>query len=66
MTPFAVDKFDGMTVNERLFEAGLADQFEAAKASNNLKAVNDLLEVVGLWQDENGMNWSINDNAPNQ
>ena len=51
--------FDAMTVNERLFAAGLIAEFDAAAASKNLDAINAVLEKVGLRQDESGMNWSL-------
>ena len=48
-----------MTVNERLFEAGLLDACEEAKAQGNLTTMNAILRKVDLRQDENGMNWSL-------
>ena len=51
--------FDAMTVNERLFAANLRSDYDEAVASNDLLAINRVLEKVGLRQDESGMNWSI-------
>ena len=59
-------KFDAMTVNERLYAAGLAEEFQRTRLEGDLEEINAVLAKVGLWQDANGMNWSINDNAPNQ
>ena len=59
-------KYDAMTVNERLYTAGLAEEFQRTKLEGDLEEINAVLAKVGLWQDENGMNWPINDNAPNQ
>ena len=53
-----------MTVNERLFAAGLLAAFDEAVQGGNLAEINHVLARVGLWQDDNGMNWSIaNDNS---
>ena len=52
-------KFDGMTVNERLFEAGLLDAYYAAAATGDLNEINAVLKKVDLRQDETGMNWSV-------
>ena len=43
-----MDKFDGMTAHERLFAAGLQDRFDTANASNDSKAINEVLAKVGL------------------
>ncbi len=51
--------FDGMTVNERLFTAGLTDEYDAACAENDRNRINAILTKIGLWQDENGMNWKV-------
>jgi hypothetical protein len=48
-----------MTVNERLFDAGLMEAYEAAKQRGDLNEINAVLRKVDLRQDENGMNWSI-------
>jgi hypothetical protein len=52
-------KYDGMTVNERLFEAGLVDAYEAAVRTGDLNEINSVVRKVDLRQDQNGMNWSI-------
>jgi hypothetical protein len=59
-----LDEFGGMTVNERLFEAELLDDYNRAKATGDLGKINTVLAKVDLRQDENGMNWPLN--APNQ
>jgi hypothetical protein len=41
------------------------DQFEEASKSHSLKEINTVLAKVDLWQDENGMNWSKENNASN-
>ena len=42
------NKYSGMTVNERLFEANLMSEFdEAAKERNKIKMIN-ILKMVGL------------------
>jgi hypothetical protein len=51
--------YDGMTVNERLFEAKLLDAYTEAKAQGGLAAMNAILRKIDLRQDENGMNWSL-------
>jgi hypothetical protein len=51
--------YDGKTVNERLFEAGLLDAYDAAVEGGDLNEINAVLNKVDLRQDENGMNWSI-------
>lgn len=53
-------KYDGMTVNERLFSAGLLPAYDDAVATGDLEEINAVLCRVDLRQDENGMNWSIN------
>lgn len=55
--------YDAMTVNERLFGAGLLSDYDAAVASSDLDAINLVLEKVGLRQDESGMNWSLSKGA---
>ncbi len=52
-----------MTVNERLFQAGLMEAYEAAAASGDLGAINEVLAQVGLRQDSSGMNWSCANDA---
>ncbi len=49
-----------MTVNERLFEAGLLDAYDSAVRSGDLDAINVVLSAVKMRQDEKGMNWPIN------
>ena len=53
-----------MTVNERLVAANLLDAYERAKAATNLAEINHVLAQVGLRQDKDGMNWSVD--APNR
>jgi len=48
-----------MTVNERLFEAGLLDAYDEARASGDLAIINAVLRKVDLHQDESGMNWPL-------
>ena len=48
-----------MTVNERLFEAGLLDAYDAAVESGALNEINAVLKKVDLRQDETGMNRPI-------
>ena len=47
-----------MTVNERLFAAGLIDEYDKAAAGGDLVQINRVLAKVGLRQDETGMNRS--------
>ncbi|MEM6909564.1 MAG: DUF559 domain-containing protein [Pseudomonadota bacterium] len=54
-------EFNSMTVNERLFTAGLLEDFDAAVASDDLSSINKVLEKVGLRQDEKGMNWPLDE-----
>ncbi len=42
------DNFAGMTVNERLFVAGLMDSFDKAVADNNKEEVILILKKVNL------------------
>ncbi len=48
-----------MTANERLFAAGLVDEYDKASATGDLTEINRVLSKVGLRQDDAGMNWSI-------
>ena len=48
-----------MTVNERLYAAGLLDAYDAAARSGDLEAINRVLARVGLRQDASGMNWPV-------
>jgi hypothetical protein len=57
------EDYKSMSVNERLFAAGLMDAYDEAVASQDLRAVNAVLRRVGLRQDEAKMNWTITDNA---
>ena len=52
-----------MTVNERLLVAGLLEDFDAAVASEDLSSINAILAKVGLRQDENGMNWTLEEQS---
>jgi hypothetical protein len=58
-----LDNFDAMTVNERLFAAGLTDAYETAVEIGELDEINSVLAKVGLRQDTDGMNWSIANDA---
>jgi hypothetical protein len=40
--------YGGMTVNERLYEAGLLDAWDAAATSRNRDRLIELLSTVGL------------------
>lgn len=40
--------YEGMTVNERLYEAGLLDNWNAAVSSRNRGRMIELLEAVDL------------------
>lgn len=55
-----MDKFDAMTVNERLYEAQLVSAYDAARSSGDLANINAVLRQVNLQQDANGMNWPLN------
>ena len=52
-----------MTVNERLQVAGLLGAYDAAVATGDVSKINTVLAQVGLRQDENGMNWSVANDA---
>ena len=52
-----------MTVNERLAAAKLSDDYESAVASGDPTAINTVLAKIGLRQDDNGMNWSVTNDA---
>ena len=47
-----------MTVNERLFEAGLMDKYDRAKAKGDIAKVNRILAKVGL-EFRDGSNWDL-------
>ncbi|MBK8375110.1 hypothetical protein [Sphingorhabdus sp.] len=55
--------YSGMTVNERLFDAGLLEEYDRIRASGDLTKLNELLSKVGL-KSENGSHWDTN--APNK
>ena len=57
------EDFASMTVNERLQVAGLVDAYDAAVATGDVNKINTVLAQVGLRQDENGMNWSVANDA---
>ena len=57
------EDYSGMTVNERLFVAGLLDAYEAAVESGDLNAINSVLAKVGLRQGADGMNWPVANDA---
>jgi len=52
-----------MPVNERLFSAGLLDRYDEAVTGGNLEEISCMLALVGLRQDGNGMNWSVENDA---
>ena len=58
-----MDNLGAMTVNERLFAAGLTVTYEAAVETGELDEINRVLARVGLRQDKDGMNWSIANDA---
>ncbi len=41
-------KYEGMTVNERLYLSGLFDQFDKAVASKNIERIKEILKEVEL------------------
>jgi uncharacterized membrane protein YvbJ len=41
-------KYDGMTVNERLYLSGLMDEFDKAVEAKNVDAVRTILQKVDL------------------
>jgi hypothetical protein len=43
-----VSKFDGMTVNERLFEAGIISKWDDAVTKGDRSRMIELLNKVGL------------------
>jgi Fe-S cluster assembly ATP-binding protein len=47
-----------MTVNERLFDAGLMDKYDRAAASSDFNKMNQILAKVGL-KFENGSHWDV-------
>jgi hypothetical protein len=46
-----------MIVNERLFKAGLIEDYDRAKANGSLNAINTVLVQIQMQQDAKGMNW---------
>ena len=48
MAEAPTDKFLGMTVNERLFAAGLLDDFEAAARRRDRRRMIDILTQVAV------------------
>jgi hypothetical protein len=56
-----------MTVNERLFVAGLMDAYEQALAVNDEAKLKCILAAVDLRRDVTGAHWEINEqhNAQN-
>lgn len=58
--PAGPDAFAGITVNERLFVAGLLEDYDRLRAAKDEIALNRLLAKVGL-RFENGMHWEITD-----
>ena len=52
-----------MTVAERLYVAGLLDSYDEAVATGDLDRINAVLGQVALRQDDNGMNWSVANDA---
>jgi hypothetical protein len=57
------EDFNAMTVNERLFVAGLLDDYDAAVAASDLDEINRVLVKVGLRQDASEMNWAFDNDA---
>ena len=41
-------KYDGMTVNERLYEAGLIDDFDKAVADDDRVKIQRIATAIGL------------------
>jgi hypothetical protein len=52
-----------MTVNERLFAAGLIDAYDAARASGDLAEMNRVLAKVHVRRDASGMHHEIANDA---
>lgn len=52
-------KFSGMTVNERLYEAGLMDAYDKAKAKQDLTQLQRIASEIDLYIDEEGKFWSL-------
>ena len=49
-----------MTVNERLFEANILEEYDRAVAADDEAALTEILAKIDIRRDENGMNWPIN------
>jgi hypothetical protein len=47
-----IENYSGMTVNERLFAAGLIEAFDAAIACQNRTKIVQILDGVGLTRDD--------------
>jgi hypothetical protein len=47
----AEDRFRGMNTNERLFEAGLLDQWDEAVRAGDTSAMTDILVRVAITED---------------
>ena len=47
-----------MTVNERLFNAGLMDEYDRLRAAGDIVKLNELLARVGL-KFENDSHWGV-------
>jgi hypothetical protein len=54
-----VEDYSGMTVNERLFVAGLLEAYDSAVQRSDEQALVDILAKVGLRRDAAGMNWEL-------
>jgi hypothetical protein len=53
------EDYSGMTVNERLFVAGLADAYDEAVATGDLGLMNRVLAQVNLRRDASGMHHEV-------
>ncbi|MDV3459151.1 hypothetical protein RZN05_19295 [Sphingomonas sp. HF-S4] len=61
-----VDRYSGMTVNERLFAAGVLSKYEAAVAREDREAIAHILAGVGLVRDADGMHHDIASRSENR
>ena len=52
------ERYAGMTLNERLYTAGLLERFDEALQQSNRGAMAELLEQVGI--DASGAQFTIN------
>ena len=57
------EDYSGMTVNERLFVAGLADVYDEAVATGDLALMNQVLAQVNLRRDAGGMHYEVKTDA---